>query len=115
MRTGAPTEDVGRRMGLARARQASQKGAVADPIGVIEHEMARAGFRPVRREGPRPFELVLENRPFEGAAAVNAKDVCRLHLGLTKGLAEGIGGVVVEDLVARNPHKAGCRLLVKAL
>ena len=75
--------------------------------------MARRGFRPVRRQRPRGVDLVLERCPFESAAAANPSAVCSLHLGLAKGLADGIGGVEVEDLVAKNPHKAGCRLVMK--
>ena len=113
MRTTTSTEEVGRKVGLARAREISRRGDVGDPVGVIEHEMARAGFKPARRDRPRGVELVLESCPFESAAVVNAKEVCELHLGLARGLAEGIGGVEVEDLVPKNPHRAGCRLLVK--
>jgi predicted ArsR family transcriptional regulator len=113
MRTGSSPEEVGRRVGLARGREMSRRGPVADVIGAMEHEMARAGFKPARRERPRGVELVLERCPFESAAAANAKAVCPLHLGLARGLAEGIGGVEVESLVPKNPHKAGCRLLVR--
>ncbi len=113
MRAGTSTEEVGHRVGLARSRELSRRGAAQDPVGVIEHEMARAGFKPARRERGRGLELVLENCPFESAAAVNAKAVCQLHLGLAKGLAQGIGGIEIEDLVPKNPHRAGCRLLVK--
>jgi predicted ArsR family transcriptional regulator len=113
MRSGTSTEEVGRRAGLARAREVSRRGAVGDPVEVIEHEMARAEFRPVRRQRARGAELVLENCPFESAAAVNPKAVCQFHLGLAEGLAEGVGGIEVEDLVRKNPHRAGCRLLVR--
>jgi predicted ArsR family transcriptional regulator len=115
MRTGASTQEVGRRVGLARAREIARRGTVDRPVDLIEREMARAGFKPARRQRPRGVELVLENCPFESAAAVNAKAVCHLHLGLAKGLAEGIAGIEVEDLVAKNPHRAGCRLMVKEL
>jgi predicted ArsR family transcriptional regulator len=113
MRTGSSPEEVGWHVGLARAREMSRRGPVADAIGAMEHEMARAGFKPARRERPRGVELVLERCPFESAAAANAKAVCPLHLGLARGLAEGLGGVEVEGLVPKNPHKAGCRLLVR--
>lgn len=113
MRTGTPTEEVGRRVGLARAREISRRGPVTGPVGEIEHEMARAGFEPVRRQKASGVELVLANCPFESAAAVNAKAICHFHLGLARGLAEGIGGVEVQDLVVKNPHKAGCRLVMK--
>jgi predicted ArsR family transcriptional regulator len=117
MRTGLPVQDVGHRMGVARARLVPRPGTDEaqgrDAVGVIEHEMARAGFRPARRRKGTATELVLENCPFESAAAVNAKDVCELHLGLARGLAEGTGGVEVEGLVPKNPHRAGCRLQVR--
>ena len=113
MRSGTSPEEVGRRLGLARAREIARRGAVGEAVEMVEHEMARAGFRPVRRERARGLEMVLEHCPFESAAAVNAKAVCDVHLGLARGLAEGIGGIEVEDLVAKNPHRAGCRLVVK--
>src|SRR5579875_852037 len=115
MRTGSSPEEVGRRAGLARAREISRRRPEGDVIWAVEHEMARGGFKPERRQRPRGVELVLGRCPFESAAAVNAKAVCLLHLGLAKGLAEGLGGVEVEALVPKNPHKAGCRLLVRAL
>lgn len=113
LRTGTSPEEVGKRAGLARAGELSRRPLSGDAIGTVEREMARAGFRPLRRQRPRGAELVLEHCPFKNAAAVNATAVCRLHLGLARGLAEGIGGVEVEDLVAKNPRKAGCRLVMK--
>lgn len=113
MRTGASPEDAGRRAGLARAREMARREPPGDGIEAIEHEMARAGFKPSRRDRPRGVEVVLERCPFESAASVNAKAVCLVHFGLAKGLAEGIGGVEVEGLVPKNPHKAGCRLLLR--
>jgi predicted ArsR family transcriptional regulator len=113
LRTGAPPQEVGRQAGLARASELSRVAPPADALAAIEHEMARRGFRPVRRQRPRGVELVLERCPFESAAAANPGAVCSLHRGLAEGLAEGIEGVEVEDLVAKNPHKAGCRLVMK--
>jgi predicted ArsR family transcriptional regulator len=113
IRTGASPEDVGRQLGQARAREMSRRAPIDNAIEAMEHEMARSGFKPVRRERPRGVELVLERCPFETAAAVNAKAVCALHLGLARGLAEGMGGIEVEGLVPKNPYKAGCRLLMR--
>jgi len=113
LRTGKPPQEIGRKAGLTRAAELSRVAPPADALGAMEHEMARRGFRPVRRQRPRGVDLVLERCPFESAAAANPGAVCSLHLGLAKGFADGIGGVEVEDLVARNPHKAGCRLVMK--
>jgi predicted ArsR family transcriptional regulator len=115
LRTGLSPEEVGRRAGLRRAREVARQGDVGGPVEAMEQEMARAGFSPLRRERGRGLEIVLERCPFESAAAVNAKAVCSLHLGLARGLAEGIGGMEVEGLVPKNPHKAGCRLLMRQL
>lgn len=113
MRTGLSTLEVGQRAGAARAREIARHAAIEGPVRLIEHEMARAGFQPALRTRSRGVELVLENCPFESAASVNAKAVCQLHLGLARGLADGLGGVEVDDLIPKNPHKAGCRLIVR--
>ena len=47
------------------------------------------------------------------AATANAAAVCRLHLGFVQGLAQGIGGTEVADLVVKNPRRVGCRLVIK--
>lgn len=114
LRTGDSPEEVGRRAGLDRAAELSRREASPDAVLVMEGEMAREGFRPLRRERPGAVELVLQDCPFESAAAANAAAVCRLHLGFAQGLAQGIGGTEVADLVAKNPRKAGCRLVFKA-
>jgi predicted ArsR family transcriptional regulator len=113
LRTGEPPEEVGRRAGLDRAARLSRSEAAPAALVVLEAEMARAGFRPLRRERPGTVELVLQECPFESAAAANAAVVCRLHLGLAQGLAQGVGGTEVQDLVVKNPRKAGCRLVLK--
>lgn len=111
LRTGDPAEEVGRRAGLRRAGQLP-RSPEADPLTVIEGQLAQAGFRPSRRERGRGWELSLGRCPFERAAAANPATICKVHLGLARGLAEGLGGLEVDDLIARNPHRAGCRLLL---
>lgn len=113
LRTGDSPEEVGRRAGLARAAELSRREPSPDALVAIEEEMSRAGFRPLRRAVPGAIELVLGRCPFESAAIANAADVCRLHLGLAQGLTQGVGGLKVEDLVVKNPRKAGCRFVFK--
>jgi hypothetical protein len=36
--------------------------------------------------------------------------VCDLHLGLASGMAERLGGLVIDDLVRKNPQRAKCHL-----
>ncbi len=112
LRTGEPPEQVGRRAGLKRAAELKRSGA-KDPVAAITAELARSGFRPTTREGSRGLEVVLEHCPFERAAATNPVVVCKLHLGLAAGLAEGLGGVRVQDLRPKPPRRAGCRLIVE--
>lgn len=110
--SGETPEEVGRRAGRRRAGEiARQRGA--DPVVVMERELARAGFQPARRDGSARCEFVLGNCPFERAALANRSAVCSLHRGLASGLAEGLGGVVVDDLVPRNPSRAGCRVVFR--
>jgi predicted ArsR family transcriptional regulator len=75
--------------------------------------MQRRGFRPHRTvKGPK-VDFVLGRCPFEDVATTNPAAVCQLHLGLAEGLAQGLGGLEVEDLVIKNPRRAGCRVALR--
>jgi len=111
LRTDASPEEVGRSAGRRRAAELPGRSS-DDPFDVMEREVARRGFRPIVRKRAGAVELVLGRCPFESAAAINPGVVCSVHRGLTEGLAEGIGGIDVADLVAKNPHKAGCRVVI---
>ncbi len=101
---------IGRQEGHRRAAALSGTG---DGVDLFEEELARRGFRPTRLEKGRHVVFVLERCPFADVAGGDPDTVCQLHLGLAEGLAEGIGGLEVERLVAKNPRRAGCRLLVQ--
>lgn len=111
LQTDNSPEEVGRSAGRQRAIELSRRPH-GTPLALIEAEMARIGFRPTIRERSHSVDLVLGRCPFESAATANPSVVCRIHRGLAEGLAEGIGGIHVEDLIAKNPHKAGCRLVM---
>jgi len=112
--TNASAEEVGRSEGARRVTELSRRPH-GDGLSVIQGEMARIGFRPSLRQRPHSAEITLERCPFESAAATNPGAVCQIHRGLAEGLAEGIGGIEVEDLIAKNPHKAGCRLKLNVI
>jgi predicted ArsR family transcriptional regulator len=101
---------VGRQEGHRRAAQLAIRD---DPTVELEAELARRGFRPTRLERGRKVELVLGRCPFVEVAASDPGTVCQLHLGLTEGLAEGLGALSVERLVRKDPRRAGCRLVVR--
>ncbi len=86
----------------------------ADPLDVLQAEMARRGFEP-RRETHGPLtELVLERCPFQAAATADPEVVCAVHRGLAEGILEGMhADTEVRDLVAFDPARAGCRLRVE--
>ena len=73
----------------------------------------RRGFRPSLVRQGRRIDYVLGQCPFADVAAANPDIVCQLHLGLAEGLVEGLGGLQVDRLVAKNAHRAGCRLVVR--
>jgi predicted ArsR family transcriptional regulator len=102
--------EVGHQEGLKRSRDFAGTGDSAD---AIEQELVRSGFRPVRSERGRQVDFVLGRCPFEEVATGNPATVCQLHLGFAKGLAEGLGGVTVDRLTAKDPRRAGCRLVIK--
>src|ERR1019366_5758954 len=82
-----------------------------DSVETLERELIESGFRPTRRERGRQVTFVLGRCPFEEVAADDPDTVCQLHLGLAKGLSESLGDVTVDRLTAKDPHRAGCRLV----
>jgi predicted ArsR family transcriptional regulator len=101
---------VGRQEGHRRAAELAGSG---EPVRLLELELERRGFRPMRLERGRTIELVLGRCPFADVAESDPGTVCQLHLGLAEGLAEGLGGVDVEGLDPKDPRRAGCRLTLR--
>jgi predicted ArsR family transcriptional regulator len=87
------------------ARHAAELCTARDPVDLLEREMVQRGFRPTRIERGRRIDFVLGRCPFAEVAESDSETVCQLHLGLAEGLAEGLGGLAVERLVAKNPHE----------
>lgn len=101
---------AGRQEGHRRGAELAGGG---DAVDMLEAEMLRRGFRPARTEKGRRVEFVLGRCPFADVAGAAPETVCQLHLGLAEGLAEGLGGLEVERLSAKDPGRAGCRLVVQ--
>lgn len=101
---------IGRQEGRRRATELAGAG---DRTDLLEAEIMRRGFRPTRMKKGRRVEFVLGRCPFAEVAGSDPGTVCQLHLGLMEGLAEGLGGLEVERLVTKDPHRAGCRLVVR--
>lgn len=105
---GGDPGEVGRAAGR-RAVAGAEAGA--DGLDVIESELARQGFHPVRQESGTAVELVAARCPFESAAVLNADVVCELHRGMTQGMVEALGRDVLHvGLFPNEPRTAGCRL-----
>jgi predicted ArsR family transcriptional regulator len=99
---------AGRRAGRAEA-DAIDIGP-GDALDALELDAARQGFAPRRVGHGRRVDLVLDACPLADIAADDPAAVCALHRGLAEGLVEGLGGAKVETFVARDPHRAGCRI-----
>lgn len=107
IRTGDAPIDVGRRAGRALAPKVPTAG---DPIEELCARIEGQGFEPtVRRRGPHAV-ITLQQCPFTSAVLTDPDTVCTLHLGMAEGLAEGIGGLEVEELAVKDPRHAGCTL-----
>jgi predicted ArsR family transcriptional regulator len=107
IRTGETPVEVGRRAAAQYAIAATPSTAsITDVVDV----MARLGFEPdVRVRGSR-VDVVLQTCPFASAVVVDPDIVCELHLGIAEGLAAGTDELVLDELVAKDPRRAGCRL-----
>ena len=108
VRTGDSPVDVGR-----RAVERQRLGATAseqDPIDVLVTEMERSGFEPVIRRRGGDVDIVLGSCPFASTAQIDPDTVCNLHLGMAYGVADLVDGLVIDELVPRDPRRANCRL-----
>jgi predicted ArsR family transcriptional regulator len=101
---------TGRREGTRTAAQADK---AEDPLDALGEALVGRGFRPARVERARQVDFVLGRCPFAEVASEHPDTVCRLHLGLAEGLVEGLGGLRFEQLVPKNPRRAGCRIVVR--
>lgn len=110
VRDGLDPHEAGWQEGQRRAAEIDSRD---DPADALEEEMVKRGFRPDRSERGRRIDFVLERCPFEEVASGDPDTICQLHLGLAKGLAEGLGHLEVERLVTKNPKRGGCRLVVR--
>lgn len=108
IKTGRSPEDVG--------RDAAERFRIPSPSGDVVADftaaMARQGFDPEVRELDAGIEVLLHSCPFASTAAVDRQTVCALHLGMAEGLADGTE-LVVEELVARDPYRADCRMRLR--
>lgn len=108
VRSGDTPVEVGRRA-IERQRLGTST-AGRDPIDALVAEMARSGFEPtVRRRGDQ-VDIVLGTCPFSSTAQIDPDTVCNLHLGMAYGVAELVDGLVIDELVPRDPRQANCRL-----
>jgi predicted ArsR family transcriptional regulator len=121
VRTGDSPLEVGRRAGRrhrqgdrlpAVAPGSSPTGVAADGVAEIAAAMAREGFEPEVHRGRDSVDIVLHTCPYESTALAERGTVCALHLGMAEGLAEGTGATV-DELIARDPRRAGRRLLLQ--
>ena len=110
VRRGLEPRQVGRQEGHRRGADLAGAG---ESVDLLEGEVLRRGFRPTRVDRGRRVELVLGRCPFSEVAGAEPDTVCQLHLGLAEGLAEGLGGLGVEGLVAKDPRRAGCSLTLR--
>jgi predicted ArsR family transcriptional regulator len=107
IRSGDSPVDVGRRAGR-RLRVAT--GDATDPVSDFMDAMQRHGFEPTATRRGDQVDIVLGSCPFETTALADPDTVCGLHLGLAFGAADSLGGLVVDELIRRDPRHGTCRL-----
>jgi predicted ArsR family transcriptional regulator len=107
IRTGESPVDVGRRAGH-RGRLGADRDV--DPVDDLVEQMARHGFEPTADRDGQRADITLHRCPFETTALVDPDTVCGLHLGLAFGAADAHEGLVIDELVPRDPRRGRCRL-----
>ena len=107
IRSGDSPVDVGRRAGRQVPTGASND---ADPVAGFVDAMERHGFAPTAKRRGNQIDIVLHTCPYASTALADPQTVCGLHLGLAQGVTEYLGGIVVDELVPRDPRRGECRL-----
>jgi predicted ArsR family transcriptional regulator len=107
IRSGDSPVEVGRRVGR-EARVTT--GETTDPVSEFLEAMGRHGFEPKATRRGAQIDIVLGTCPFETTALADPDTVCGLHLGLAIGTADSLDGLVVDELVQRDPRRGTCRL-----
>lgn len=107
IRSGDSPVDVGRRAGR-RVRIATHRSG--DRMSGFMDAMERHGFEPAATRRGHEVDIVLRACPFETTALADPDTVCGLHLGLALGVADSIDGLVVDELIPRDPRRGTCRL-----
>jgi predicted ArsR family transcriptional regulator len=99
-------EETGREIGRELA-EAADSGSFP---GNMVDALAALGFAPTREaRGPDGTRFVLRNCPYREAALQNAREVCGLHRGITRGLLDRLGGQSrLSAFVPKDPREAGC-------
>jgi predicted ArsR family transcriptional regulator len=106
--TGDTPVEVGRRAGR---RVRLSVAAASEPVDAFVAQLARHGFEPSVVVRGDTVEVILEHCPFVSAVLTDADTVCELHRGLAEGYADAVGGgLVVEELIPKDPRPAHCRL-----
>jgi predicted ArsR family transcriptional regulator len=106
VRSGDSPLEAGRKAGRSRVNP----GVPGSQVDALAEQMARLGFNPAVRERSGGAEVTLQTCPFAAAVVADPDTVCELHLGLAHGMAEVLGGLVVDGLVRKDPYRAMCRL-----
>lgn len=107
IRSGDTPAEVGRR---AAHRERLRNRPSDAPLDELVAHMALHGFDPVVDAGDDEVTITLQRCPFERAALTDPDTICSLHLGLAEGVADNASGIVIDELVPRDPRHAHCLL-----
>jgi predicted ArsR family transcriptional regulator len=107
--SGEPPIEIGRREGRRDATQSTSQ----EPVDVLTESMARRGFDPTVQSRGAGADIILHHCPYASTAIAAPEVICRLHLGIAEGAAAAVGGVIVEELIAKDPRRAQCVLRIR--
>lgn len=126
LESGDDPVDVGRRAGRAlTVRTEGHPNEDPDlplPMRTFIGEMVRQGFEPHHETAGEPgledgpeagrqrADIALLACPFESAAVANPATVCGLHQGMIEGMAQSVGGLVIDEMVIRHADDHDCHV-----
>jgi len=93
----------------ARDEPAGEEADEPDPVPGLVDQLTVSGFQPSLVDEA----IVLGHCPFADVAARSPGVICELHRGLLDGHLQRCGSGLQADLLPRDPHQAGCEVVLR--
>lgn len=110
-----PSIEAGRAWGLELSADSSEAQSPEDAVDALTQILDQIGFAPEVSEEGQGLVVLQRHCPFLEVAQSHQEVVCSVHLGLMRGLVEGLDAPVAVDRLTPFATPNGCRASLSPL